>query len=101
MPNDISQSSLNHRPPPLKIGIELPIAERRGRDDIPRWADIVAMPKGAETVGFDALWVEDHLLVRDGDAEPQGLWDCWSILAGLAAVTSRVEIGAFVACAGF
>src|SRR5687767_4129705 len=88
-------------PPKMKIGMELPIAERRGRPDIPRWSDIKHMAQRAEAVGFDSVWVEDHLLVRHGADEPHGLWDCWSIVAGLAAVTSRVEIGTFVACAGF
>jgi len=30
-----------------------------------------------------------------------GWWDCWSILAALAAVTTEVELGTIVACVGF
>jgi alkanesulfonate monooxygenase SsuD/methylene tetrahydromethanopterin reductase-like flavin-dependent oxidoreductase (luciferase family) len=55
----------------------------------------------AEEVGFDSVWVEDHLLLRPEGQEPQGLWECWSIVAALAAVTSRVEIGTYVACTAF
>src|ERR687886_679297 len=34
--------------------------------------------------------------------EPQaGVWECWSFLSALAAVTSRVELGTLVLCAGF
>jgi probable F420-dependent oxidoreductase len=85
----------------LKVGLELPVAERRARDDIPGWTDIRAMALRAEEVGFDSVWVEDHLLLRPEGQEPQGLWECWSVVAALAAVTSRVEIGAYVACTAF
>jgi alkanesulfonate monooxygenase SsuD/methylene tetrahydromethanopterin reductase-like flavin-dependent oxidoreductase (luciferase family) len=86
---------------PLKIGLELPVAERRARNDIPGWADIRAMALRAEELSFDSIWVEDHLLLRPEGQEPQGLWECWSVVAALAAVTNRVEIGTYVACTAF
>ena len=86
---------------PLRVGLELPVAERRARDDVPSWDDIRAMALRAEEVGFDSIWVEDHLLLRPEGQDPQGLWECWSIVAALAAVTSRVQIGTYVACTAF
>jgi probable F420-dependent oxidoreductase len=65
----------------------------------PRWRDIVAMARLAEEVGFDSVWVADHLLIRG--QEVKGPWEAFSILAALAAATSRVELGPLVACAGF
>ena len=94
----VRESSPRH---PLRVGLELPVAERRARDDIPRWDDIRAMALRAEEVGFDSVWVEDHLLLRPDGQELQGLWECWSIVAALAAATSRVEIGTYVACTAF
>jgi len=58
------------------------------------------MAKTAEDVGFDSLWVGDHLLYRrpTGDVGP---WEAWSTLAALAEATSSVEIGPLVACTSF
>ena len=83
------------------LGIELPIAERRGRADIPRWRDVLEMARVAEDAGFDSVWVEDHLLLRPEGEQPQGAWDGWSILAALAAATSRITLGSFVTCTAF
>jgi probable F420-dependent oxidoreductase len=90
-----------YREQPLRVGIELPVAERRARDDVPRWRDIHEMARLAEAAGFDSVWVEDHLLLRPEGQEPQGLWECCSIVAALAAVTTRVAIGTYVACTAF
>ncbi|MDH5224133.1 MAG: LLM class flavin-dependent oxidoreductase [Actinomycetota bacterium] len=79
-----------------RIGIQLPEVER----DV-RWPEYVAMARTAERVGFDSVWVGDHLLYR-GDGRPErGPWEAWTTLAGIAAVTERVELGPLVACTGF
>jgi probable F420-dependent oxidoreductase len=59
------------------------------------------MARAAEQVGFDSIWVGDHLLFRDEDRPPRGPWEAWSVLAALAAVTERVEVGPLVASASF
>lgn len=82
---------------PLKVGIQLPEIEWEAR-----WTDLRAMAVRAEELGFDSIWYGDHLLYRRaGDDRARGPWECWSVLAGLAAVTSRVSIGPLVAATAF
>jgi alkanesulfonate monooxygenase SsuD/methylene tetrahydromethanopterin reductase-like flavin-dependent oxidoreductase (luciferase family) len=89
---------------PIKVGLFLPMEEIGG--SATRWSDFKMMAQYAESVGFDSLWLCDHLhydfSARAGmSVPPWGLWECWSMLSAVAAVTTRVEIGAFVACTSF
>jgi alkanesulfonate monooxygenase SsuD/methylene tetrahydromethanopterin reductase-like flavin-dependent oxidoreductase (luciferase family) len=81
---------------PLKVGLHLPETER-----IAPWCDLAAMCRLAEEVGFDSIWVPDHLVYHAPGQEPKGPWECWSILSAVAAVTHRVEIGPLVLCTNF
>jgi probable F420-dependent oxidoreductase len=81
---------------PLRVGIQLPEVEREVR-----WPEVAAMARAAEEVGFDSIWLGDHLLYR-GDGRPErGPWDVWTQLAALAAATERVALGPLVACTAF
>jgi probable F420-dependent oxidoreductase len=83
-------------PRPLRVGVQLPEVER----EVP-WAEYVAMARQAEDLGFDSLWLGDHLLYRDRDGTTAGPWEAWTMLAALAAATSRITLGPLVACTAF
>lgn len=83
---------------PLEIGILVPQGEYRWNGRLPRWHDLRAMARLAEDIGLDSLWVVDHLLYRTPDGEPEGIWECWSLLSALAAVTERITVGTLVVC---
>jgi len=66
-----------------------------------RWPEIIAMTRLGEQVGFDSVWLGDHLLYRDEVNGARGPWEAWTTLAGIAAATSRIAIGPLVACTSF
>jgi alkanesulfonate monooxygenase SsuD/methylene tetrahydromethanopterin reductase-like flavin-dependent oxidoreductase (luciferase family) len=81
---------------PLKVGIQMPEVEREVR-----WPELLDMARAIEDLGFDSVWLGEHLLYRWEDRPPRGPWEAWTLLAAIAAVTSRIELGPFVACTNF
>ncbi len=80
----------------MRVGVQLPEVER-----VVRWPELVSTARAVEELGFDSLWLGDHMLYR-GDGRPErGPWDSWSMLAALAASTERVELGPLVAATAF
>jgi alkanesulfonate monooxygenase SsuD/methylene tetrahydromethanopterin reductase-like flavin-dependent oxidoreductase (luciferase family) len=81
----------------VKIGLFLtPWLE--ANEGVPRWTDVLARARLAEVVGFDSIWVSDHLLMRFGGEEARGGWEGWSQVAALSAAVDRIEIGTLVLC---
>jgi probable F420-dependent oxidoreductase len=66
-----------------------------------RWPEYLAMARAAEDVGFDTLWLGDHLLYRYDDGSTRGPWEAWTMLSALAASTSRIRLGPLVAATAF
>jgi alkanesulfonate monooxygenase SsuD/methylene tetrahydromethanopterin reductase-like flavin-dependent oxidoreductase (luciferase family) len=118
--------SVPPRKRPLKIGLILPHWTALPCDapywwatelgaEVPRWSDLLAMAQQAEAAGFDSLWLVDHLLIRCAAVNEQygrpvppelaaasvGVWECWSLLAALAATTTRIELGTLVSCTNY
>jgi alkanesulfonate monooxygenase SsuD/methylene tetrahydromethanopterin reductase-like flavin-dependent oxidoreductase (luciferase family) len=80
----------------VRFGLVVP---QGWRDDLPGrdFERVVAVAQAAERLGFDSIWLYDHLQTRDGDPEP--MLECWTSLAALARETSRVRLGQIVTCA--
>jgi alkanesulfonate monooxygenase SsuD/methylene tetrahydromethanopterin reductase-like flavin-dependent oxidoreductase (luciferase family) len=79
----------------MKIGVQLPEVERPVS-----WPEVREMAVTAEAVGFDSLWVGDHLLYR-AESGTTGPWEAWSMLAAIGAVTESIQIGPLVAATSF
>jgi alkanesulfonate monooxygenase SsuD/methylene tetrahydromethanopterin reductase-like flavin-dependent oxidoreductase (luciferase family) len=86
---------------PFKIGVFIPHFEQPWNGKTIGWEQIRTVATTAEEVGFDSVWLPDHLLFRFPNVAPQGAWDVWSLMSALAAVTTRVEIAPLVACSSF
>jgi F420-dependent oxidoreductase-like protein len=64
----------------------------RARDP---WPVLDEEARHIEASGWDGVWVADHFMPQDGKPA-EAPREAWAILAGLAAVTSRVRLGPLV-----
>jgi alkanesulfonate monooxygenase SsuD/methylene tetrahydromethanopterin reductase-like flavin-dependent oxidoreductase (luciferase family) len=74
--------------PPSRFGLFMSQAARG-------WDDILDGFVLAEELGFDHGWLVDHLVDTDGPPESPQL-EAWTLLAAIAARTSRIRIGVLV-----
>ena len=59
------------------------------------WEELLARVRFAEDAGFEGAWVFDHFKALYGD--PYGpCFEGWTLLAGLAAGTEKIRLGALV-----
>ena len=75
----------------LHFGVTIPQIKRT-------WEEAKSNSLEFEAMGYDSLWVCDHLY---GPQSPQiPILEAWSLISAVAAVTSKVEIGTLVTPAG-
>lgn len=86
--------------PTMKTGLVIPLAQDEHGNAL-MWDEVEARAIQAEQLGYDSVWVYDHLFHRFEGHATVGFHECWTMLSALAAVTNRVELGTTVLCAGF
>lgn len=89
----------------MRLGLALPHYDTSLKGRPASWDGVRSVAKLAEDAGFHSVWASDHLFLDwskyGGSNEVRGSLECWSTLAGLAAVTSRVRIGSLTLCNDF
>jgi F420-dependent oxidoreductase-like protein len=74
-------------PRPLRFGVTLPQIKRS-------WEETRAAAQEFDRLGFDSVWVCDHLYGVPLPTLP--IFEAWTELAAVAALTERVELGTLV-----
>jgi alkanesulfonate monooxygenase SsuD/methylene tetrahydromethanopterin reductase-like flavin-dependent oxidoreductase (luciferase family) len=97
----------------LRLGLILPT----WTTDEVTWSEVLEVARTAAEVGFDALYVSDHLLIPsnnaelkrragvdfpdDPDVDLEGYLECFTTMAALAVAIPRLDLGSFVASTGY
>jgi alkanesulfonate monooxygenase SsuD/methylene tetrahydromethanopterin reductase-like flavin-dependent oxidoreductase (luciferase family) len=86
---------------PIEIGLSLIPGTIPHAGLTPSWANTLAVARRAEEAGFDTVMVADHLLMDFGLPERLGMAESMTLLAALAASTTRVRLAPIVASTAY
>jgi F420-dependent oxidoreductase-like protein len=87
----------------MRIGAIVPqgwTGEYDGWDPLAAWARTVAVAKQAERLGFESIWLFDHVHTVPRPTD-EITFESFTALAALAAHTERVRLGHIVICTAF
>jgi F420-dependent oxidoreductase-like protein len=87
----------------MRVGIIVPqgwTGEYDGWDPARAWARTVAVAHDAEALGFESIWLFDHVQTEPEPTD-EITFEAFTGLAALAAETARVRLGHLVLCAGY
>src|SRR5215211_3668106 len=62
-----------------------------------KWAKAVEVAQLAESLGYDSIWVYDHVHNVPRPAH-EAVFECWTTMAAISQRTSRVRLGQMVGC---
>lgn len=77
--------------PRVHFGVTIPQIKRT-------WDETKSASREFEAMGYDSLWVCDHLYGPQSPSIP--ILEAWSLVSAVAAITEKVEIGTLVTPAG-
>jgi F420-dependent oxidoreductase-like protein len=87
----------------MKLGVITPqgwTGEYDGWESQRAWARTVEVTQQAERLGFESVWVFDHVHTTPKPTD-EITFESFTTLAALAALTERVRLGQIVICNGF
>lgn len=86
----------------LKFGLFVPQGWRldlpANLSGVEQWNLIVKVAQRAEELGFDSIWVFDHFHTVPKPLKGRSVFESWTLLTGLATLTSRIRLGTLVTC---
>ena len=65
-----------------------------------KWDKAVEIARLAEELGFDSLWVYDHVHNVPRPAN-EAVFECWTVMAAISQLTSRIRLGQMVGCTSY
>jgi alkanesulfonate monooxygenase SsuD/methylene tetrahydromethanopterin reductase-like flavin-dependent oxidoreductase (luciferase family) len=85
----------------MRIGFVVPMEPADG-SPAGSMPPAVTLAEHAEGAGLDSVWVYDHFFANMPHERPRiGQHEAWTIVAAIAARTSRVEVGQLVMCTAY
>jgi probable F420-dependent oxidoreductase len=85
----------------VRVGLCLPVSDLAKGGAGRSFARVAADARRAEELGFDSVWVSDHLFIEMAPGVRRGSVEALSTLAAIAAQTARVQLGSLVVCNAF
>jgi F420-dependent oxidoreductase-like protein len=88
----------------LSFGVFIPQGWKMELSSIPdpqsKWQRAVDTAVRAEELGYDHLWVYDHVHNVPVPAH-EAVFECWTTVAAISQRTSRIRLGQMVGCTGY
>lgn len=78
----------------MKIGLVLPMGSHASPPE--PYPTVRSFTRHAEDLGFDSVWVFEHVLFRFPGEPERGTLEAWTTLAMLGEATNRIELGSLV-----
>jgi F420-dependent oxidoreductase-like protein len=87
----------------MRFGAFVPQGWKLDLGEIPvehQWDTMVSAARVAEDVGYESVWVYDHLHTFPVVTQ-QSTWEAWTVMAGLAEATETIRLGQMCTCNGY
>lgn len=89
----------------LQFGLTIPQGWRGGdlpleqeNNPVKQYEFSKSIAIAADNLGFDSLYAYDHLIPHYKDEVERNIFECFTILSAIAAITDKIKIGQIVAC---